>query len=190
VASTSARRPLPALAFLVGLLVLASLVWWRVIHRSDTEAQAAARASVSATASPTCAIARVTTVPEPGQVRVDVLNSTNRSGLAHSASSALTHLGFASAGYGNDQTSRAPVTGVAEIRFGPSGQAAATLLSFYVPGATLVPITRTTSIIDLALGAKYQTLATRPAAASAMAAAHIVMSATAASATPTATSTC
>ena len=187
-ASPSSRRPLPALAFLLGLLILASLVWWRVINRGDAEARAArASAQATATTSVTCASTGLTRVPPPAQVHVLVLNSTQRDGLATSTAQVLTRLGFASGGKpADDQSARAPVLGVAEIRYGPSGAAGATLLSFYVKGATLVPVGGTSSIVDLALGAKFVAVGTQAQAAAAMAAAHVALS-TAVVPTPSAT---
>ena len=40
-ATSTARRPLPALAFLLALSLLTALVWWRVLHRSDSAKAAA-----------------------------------------------------------------------------------------------------------------------------------------------------
>jgi hypothetical protein len=167
-ATSGARRPLPALAFLLALSLLTALVWWRVLHRADATSQAAT------TPSPSCSPpAPVTAVPAPAGVTVQVLNSTQRTGLASSVGTLLVHDGFKLAGVANDLTSRAPVEGVAEIRFGPAGATAAALLAYYVPGATLVRDTRTSATIDLALGAKYAALAAPTAVAKALTAAHV-----------------
>lgn len=178
----SAHRPLPAVAFLVGLLLLTALVWWRVIHRTDDAAHSAGPSCTSpSTVSPD-------TVPAPADVSVLVLNSTQRAGLASSAAQALTQDGFQSAGKPtNDSTAGAPVAGVAEIRFGPTGKAAATLLSYYLPGATLAPDKRTNATVDVALGAKFTTLATPAAVAKALTSAKLTQaspSGTAAPSTP------
>jgi hypothetical protein len=171
-ATTSARRPLPALAFLVGLILLAAIVWWRVIHRT-TDAQA----SPQPTATCTTQAATIRTVPRPSSVTVQVLNSTTRTGLAASVAKSLTALGFKMAGpAANDETSRAPVAGVAEVRFGPAGLGAATLLTYYLPGATLVADQRTTTTVDVALGAKFTTLPASAAITASLAAAHLAVS--------------
>jgi hypothetical protein len=169
-AKSGARRPLPALAFLLALSLLTALVWWRVLHRADAVSKdsASPRSSCSATPTPT-----VTAVPAPSAVTVEVLNSTQRNQLAADVGALLVHDGFKIAGVANDQTSRAPVQGVAEIRFGPAGRSAATLLSYYVPGATLVPDTRTSATVDLALGAKYTTVSTAAAVSKALTAARV-----------------
>jgi hypothetical protein len=55
------------------------------------------------------------------------------------------------------------VTGVAEIRFGTKGKSGATLLSYYLPGAKLVNITRADAAVDVVLGQAFKSVAT-PAA--------------------------
>jgi hypothetical protein len=167
-ATSGARRPLPALAFLLALSLLTALVWWRVLHRAEASSQP------TSTPTPSCAPPTpVTAVPAPASVTITVLNSTQRSGLAASVGGLLAHDGFRIASVGNDLTSRAPVAGVAEIRFGPAGATAAALLAYYVPGATLVRDSRTAASVDLALGAKYTALAAPTAVAKALAAAHV-----------------
>src|SRR5215469_1985728 len=123
----TARRPLPALLFLVGLSLLTALVWWRVIHRSDSNS--------SSSASPSCPPASNTVVPQPAAVTVNVLNSTDRAHLARTVATTLRARGFHVTGYGNDDPGTV-VTGAGESRSGPKGKDAATLLSFSPPGAT------------------------------------------------------
>jgi hypothetical protein len=148
-ATSTSRRPLPALVFLLALSLLTALVWWRVIHRSDT---------AKATSPPTCSVSAtpsVTVLPAAASVTVTVLNSTDKSGLAAQVTGFLAADGFKTGTAANDLTSRAPVAGVAEVRYGPKGAAGAKLVSYYVPGSTLVLDTRTDASVDLALGAKY-----------------------------------
>lgn len=123
----SARRPLPALAFLLALSLLTALVWWRVFDRSTGDSAAAP--------SPTCAAQQGIELPAPAQVSLIVLNGTDRAGLAGTVSDSLAGAGFQVGSPGNDT---AAVSGVAELRFGPAGLAAATLLMYYIPGAVLV----------------------------------------------------
>ena len=149
-ATSSARRPLPALAFLLALSLLTALVWWRVLHRSDSAKAASTPSSCSASPTPS-----LTVVPAPGSVTVNVLNSTSKTGLAAQVTALLATAGFKTGTPSNDETARAPVTGIAEIRYGPAGVGAARLLLFYVPGSVLVEDTRTDASVDLALGAKY-----------------------------------
>ncbi|MBV9592900.1 MAG: LytR C-terminal domain-containing protein [Actinobacteria bacterium] len=177
-AAPTARKPLPALIFLVALSLLSALVWWRVLHRSSSaHAQTTSTTCVSSSA-PAPA---VSVVPAPSAVSVKVLNSTQKQGLAGATAASLAQLGFMINGpAGNDPT---PVAGVADIRYGPTGHSAATLLSFYVPGATLVQDTRKDGSVDLSLGAQFTSLATAADATKAMTAAHVTQQQ--ASGTPT-----
>ncbi|HZE49587.1 MAG TPA: LytR C-terminal domain-containing protein [Jatrophihabitantaceae bacterium] len=183
----SARRPLPALIFLLGLSLLTALVWWRVIHRSD---------SGSPKAATTCQSTSSKVVPQPSGVSVNVLNSTDRLHLARTVATAMGKVGFHVTGYGNDDPN-VVVNGVAEIRYGTKGAQSATLLSFYLPGATLVPTTRTDSQVVVALGTKFKAVATTAQAKKTMAsqkvtqlpakAGHLAATPTP---TPTATKSC
>lgn len=83
-------------------------------------------------------------------VGVQVLNATDRRGLAGATSTALTERGFTVTGTGNATTGR--VEGVAEIRFGPDGVDAAYTLAAHVPDATLVLERRDGPGVDLVLG--------------------------------------
>lgn len=161
----STRRPLPALIFLLGLSLLTALVWWRVIHRTDSGTSS----SSSQTCTPT---ASSTVVPQPGAVTVNVLNSTDRAHLARGVADKLRKLGFHVTGYGNDDPGIV-VNGVAEIRYGPKGTQAATLLSFYLPGATLVATQRSDSGVVVSLGTKYHAVSTTAEAKQAMEARHV-----------------
>jgi LytR cell envelope-related transcriptional attenuator len=171
VVRASARRPLPALAFLLGLSLLTALVWWRVIHRVDSENKPKAQSSC-----PSTAPARV--VPQPSAVTLSVLNSTTtRNGLAAGASASLRKLGFKVGSIGNDSSGVLP--GVGEIRYGTAGKAGATLVSYYLPGATLVPSSRSDAVVEVSLGLKYTKIATAAQVKAALAAAHISQAAAA-----------
>jgi hypothetical protein len=140
----SARRPLPALAFLLALSLLTALVWWRVFHRAEDG---------TPTAAPTCVAQAGVALPAPATITVTVLNGTERVGLAGAAAATLGADGFVLGASGNDP---AAVAGVAEIRFGPTGLAGATLMSYYIPGAALVPVpARADATLEVSLGAKF-----------------------------------
>jgi len=184
-ASVSARRPLPALIFLLGLSLLTALVWWRVIHRSDSGHPKAQKS---------CSTTTSKVVPQPGAVSVKVLNSTERLHLARNVGSSMQKLGFHVASVGNDDPS-VVVNGVAEIRYGPKGTQGATLLTFYLPNATLVPTQATDSLVVVSLGTKYKALATTAQAKKAMADQHVTQLPAraghlATTPTPSATSSC
>lgn len=160
----STRRPLPALVFLLGLSLLTALVWWRVIHRSDS--------GNSPSSSQTCPATSRTVVPQPAAVTVNVLNSTDRAHLARNVANRLRTLGFHVTGFGNDDPSIV-INGVAEIRYGPKGSQAATLLSFYLPGATLVATQRSDSGVVVSLGTKYRAVSSTAQAKQAMQSKHV-----------------
>lgn len=162
--SPATRRPLPALVFLLALTVLTSLVWWRVITRKDPTT------TVQATCKPSTVI---TVVPKPASVSLSVLNSTNHAGIAKSAAATLTARGFKVTGYDND-TGHRPIAGVAEVRYTQDQLQAATLLSYYFPGAHLVHITANSEgVLIVSLGTKYRAVATAGAVQAALARAHV-----------------
>ncbi|TAM89340.1 MAG: LytR family transcriptional regulator [Jatrophihabitans sp.] len=150
---TAARRPWPTLVFLLALCLLAALVWWRVLNRSDHPAAAA----------PTCTPTPTPTgktLPAPASVTVQVVNSTTRQGIAAAVRQVLAGDGFQSAGPavndgaaygGSDQA----LPGVAQIRSGPAGAGGAALLAYYFPGAAVVPVARTDATVVVALGDAY-----------------------------------
>ena len=98
----------------------------------------------------------------PESTRVNVYNASNRVGLAASVSRSLGDRGFVIGKVANDPTSR-KTPKVAEIRYGPKGEAQAKLLRTSMPkGTTLVNDKRKVVIVDLALGPKFTTLAPVP----------------------------
>ena len=101
-------------------------------------------------------------VVTPETTRVNVYNASDRVGLAGSVARSLRERGFVIAKVANDPSSRkAPK--IAEIRYGAKGTAQAKLLRSTLPkGTTLVKDQRKVATVDLALGAKYTTLAPVP----------------------------
>ena len=87
-----------------------------------------------------------------GQVQVQVLNATDRAGLAADTAAALTARGFAIVGTGN---SPSPVLGVARISFGAAGVPAAYTLAAHLPGVSLVLDNRQDATVDLAVGSDF-----------------------------------
>ena len=98
----------------------------------------------------------------PENTRVNVYNSSDRVGLAGSVARSLRDRGFVIGKVANDPSNRkAPK--VAEIRYGTKGEAQAKLLRTSMPkGTALVKDKRKVATVDLALGAKYTTLAPVP----------------------------
>ncbi|MDP9117749.1 MAG: LytR C-terminal domain-containing protein [Actinomycetota bacterium] len=155
------RRPLPALICLLALTLLTALVWWRVLHRSDAPVAA----------KPTCAApTSAPALPKPATVALTVLNATTRHGIAKATAATLTTDGFKINSFSNDT---AKVPGIAEIRFTPDEQGAATLLEYYFPGATQVPLTGSVdSRLVVSLGNAFQAVAAPAAVQAAIVATH------------------
>jgi hypothetical protein len=147
VASTLTRRPLPALIALLALLVLTALVWWRVMHRDSGGGKAAATPCPTHTAAET--------LPAPARISVTVLNATKRNGIGATTRTALVTDGFNVPKPAANDSPKAKVLGVAEIRYGPTGAKGATLLRYYFPGARMVATTSKTATVVVSLGRKY-----------------------------------
>ena len=101
-------------------------------------------------------------VVTPEKTRVNVYNASSRSGLAGSVSRSLADRGFVIGKVANDPSSRKPPK-VAEIRYGPKGEAQAKLLRTSLPkGTAMFKDKRKVVTVDLALGPKFTTLAPVP----------------------------
>ena len=96
----------------------------------------------------------------PAQLRVAVLNGTERTGLAATVADSLGALGF---GVGEVGTAE-QVTQQTLIRFSPDQAAAASLLASTVPSATSVPDPGTTGVLQLVLGSSFDDVLRPPAA--------------------------
>lgn len=151
-ASTVKRRPLPALIALLALLLLAGLVWWRVLGRDDDK---------HAAATPCPTVTPSVVLPAPSGVTLAVLNSTTRSGIAGKARTVLTEIGFnVPSAAGNDSPkSLNKIKTVGQIRYGPAQAKGARLVAYYLPGATLVPTRSTSATVVVSLGTKYRGVA-------------------------------
>jgi len=145
------RRPGPWLAFLSVLIVLAVVVWWRVLG-ADTKN--------SSTDGCAPKIDHSVTSMDPRTVKVRVYNATERKGLAKQVADSLRKRRFSILVYGNDSLDTRQVAGIGEIRYGSAGEKQALLLSFWFPNIQLVPDPRTDAAVDLAVGPTYRTLAT------------------------------
>jgi hypothetical protein len=99
----------------------------------------------------------------PGQVTVNVYNSTNRAGLAAATAKDVKARGFVIAQVTNDP-SKKKIDGPAEVRFGPNGKAAAALVVKLVDGATPTQDTRADATVDLVIGNGFKALAVAPTA--------------------------
>lgn len=196
--STVTRQPWPALVALLALLLLTALVWWRVLNRHEggtpqasstsTCTPSPAPSSSGAPASPSGSGGHspVAQLPAPSAVTVKVLNSTTRQGLAGKAQAALIKAGFNSPqDAANDTKHQNEIKGIAQIRYGSKGRAAANLLKYYFPGARLVHTHSSRATVVVSVGRKFHHVATAKQVHAAMTADAVTASSTA---TPTSSS--
>lgn len=104
-----------------------------------------------------CTVVNVTPaefLPRASQVTVNVYNSTSRIGLAGDTAKLLGVRGFRIGAVENDPLG-VPIEGVGEIRYGPKGEAAAKLVAYHLPGATLVEDGRKGKKVDVSLGRQF-----------------------------------
>ncbi len=97
----------------------------------------------------------------PSKVTLNVYNASARTGLAAAVARVIEAKGFRVATVDNDPLGKTILT-VGEIRAGPSGAAAAALVSARLVGATVVQDDRPDASVDLVLGKRYRTLSTPP----------------------------
>jgi hypothetical protein len=168
VASTLTKRPLPALVALLALLLLTALVWWRVLHRGGGGGSAAASCPTHTASA---------TLPAPARITLSVLNATKRSGIAARARTTLVGDGFNVPKAAANDSPKAKVPGVAEIRYGPKAKTEATMVHYYFPGARMVATKGTTSTVVVSLGAKYRSVATATTVQAALRRADIALDA-------------
>jgi hypothetical protein len=167
------RRQSPVVAVIlvvVGMVILfgAGYGLSRIIQGASSDAgggeaspSASASASTAAPEPEPCVTVTVTPgagLPSPAQVTTNVYNATDRAGLAAGTAEELQLRGFVIGAIDNDPLSKT-ITAVAELRHGPSGESAAKLLAFYLPGAELVDDGRQDATVDTVLGAAYTAVA-------------------------------
>ena len=129
------------------------------LMRSGNSAEPAS--SASAAPCPSVSASAVPPLPDPTEIKVNVYNATYLKGLAASTAADLKNRGFVIKDVGNDPK-KLPITGVAEIRYGPKTQAAAELLQYYFPGAELINDGRRGKMIDIALGTGFRPIPPQP----------------------------
>ncbi|MGH3768671.1 MAG: envelope integrity protein Cei [Pseudonocardiaceae bacterium] len=158
------RRPLRALLLAVILSTAAGLVWFSVLHQTESGCRSADPVSAAADSSqrlPNNGLDGVTPAP-PQLARVQVLNANGVRGEATIVDGTLAQLGFAPTTKPANDPSYPDfdLRCFGEIRFGNAGAAAARTLSLAVPCAELVRDIRPDAGVDLALGTKF--IALRP----------------------------
>jgi LCP family protein required for cell wall assembly len=105
--------------------------------------------------------------PAPAQLRVQVLNASDKPGRAEQVGGTLGTLGFGVGDVGNAGIA----TNDTIIKFSPDQAAAATLLAGSVPSATSVPDPGSTGVLQLVLGRSFDDVIKPPATPTAEAAA-------------------
>jgi hypothetical protein len=135
----------------------------------------AAPASPSVSASPGALgtpLPSVTAVPQPQTITVNVLNATDKNGLAAQTAAELKKRGFTVGKVGNAPSAlQNKVPGAAEVVGGQSGAAAAALLGAQVSGAATMNDGRSDGSVDFVIGSGFSALLDQNAAATALAAA-------------------
>ena len=143
------RRALITLSLVVLMLFFA--FWYAYSYYQASGRPAAAPAA-------SCTTSTAAAGPRPATTTVNVYNATDRDGLAARTAAEVRKRGFVVATVANDPLQR-PVTGTAEVRYGPSGIAKAKLVLALVKGAKPTRDARTDSSVDLVLGEKFTALA-------------------------------
>lgn len=157
--SRRSRRRRALVTLLVVALMLFFAFWYAYSYYRSSGQAAAAPAPTCTTAAPAKATkATKATAPKPADITVNVYNATDRDGLAGKTASAVRERGFKVATVTNDPLQRT-VTGPAEVRYGKSGAAKATVVLALVKGAKPVRDARTDASVDLVLGRKFTALA-------------------------------
>jgi hypothetical protein len=151
------RRNMVPATVLVAVLAVASIVTWTIVFTNSTAGSVtscnASPVPGAGTSQPADALDDQQAAA-PGDVRVKVLNGAGQRGQAQLASAELGELGMAEAAPPDNDPlyPSQDLSCVGQIRYGPSGAAAARTLSLVVPCAELVADRRATSEVDLALG--------------------------------------
>jgi hypothetical protein len=174
------RRPLPALALIMVLGLIATIVWIRTLDTAQKRDDGTCGPPQLATSVlsgaqpqpapgevlPPTALDEVEPLP-PDAVKVRVLNANGQRGMAAQVAGVLNaDLGFGSAGEpGQDLVyPNYDLDCLAQIRFGEAGSAAGRTLSLVLPCAELVRDKREDDTVDLAIGAQFDNLNAGPEA--------------------------
>jgi LytR cell envelope-related transcriptional attenuator len=151
----------------VGVLALAvgGGLGWYLTNRDDTATTATTptptgcATTPAATGSPSGSPKAAKPPPDPSSITVDVYNATDVQGLAGKTAGQLEKRGFQIGDVANDPIGQ-PITGTAEVRYGKKGRANAKVVAAQVVDSTLVNDKRADRSVALALGEKFDGLAT------------------------------
>jgi hypothetical protein len=155
----------PALAFLLALLVLTAIVWWRVLHRDQSGSSSNGRATGTLVQSCAPSGSPKYVLPRPAGVTLKVVNGSSKDGLAASVLTELKARGFKTIGTDTvtDTAQLATLsTEVAEIHYGTAGKTNAELVGYYLAGSKLVKVSRSDAAVDVVLGMSFTKLTPQP----------------------------
>ncbi|MFZ1578139.1 MAG: LytR C-terminal domain-containing protein [Nostocoides sp.] len=103
-------------------------------------------------------------IAKPSTVIVNVYNATDTVGLAAGVARSMRERGYEVGEIDNDPLEKS-IKGVAEIRYGDSGRAAARSVRLAVRDAKLINDKRTDETVDLVIGDGYEKLSPAPTCA-------------------------
>jgi LytR cell envelope-related transcriptional attenuator len=164
------RNYLPGILVLVALSVVTMMVWAIALNRpADVQEAAVCNAPpppADPNAPPPVLGEQVTrsdmidVIPAKlADTKIRVLNASGQGGQAAEVAGALRDLGFADPGAANDTIYvNARLTCQGQIRFGPSGRAAAAAVWLVAPCTELFQDQRTDDTVDLAIGTEFTEL--------------------------------
>lgn len=95
--------------------------------------------------------------PAPSSIRLNVYNTTFRTGLATTVAKEMHRRGFVIGKTANDPL-QSMIAGPAEIRYGDDGKASAHVVAKHLPGVKMVDDQRSGTSVDLVLGNGYKAL--------------------------------
>ena len=163
------RRSFVPGAIMLAVLAVAALVAWVIAFNRPAEVEQAAACNAPPAASDPTQLAlgeRVTAttmtdvIPAKlADTKIRVLNASGQGGQAAEVAGALRDLGYAQPEAANDtvyQNTRLACQG--QIRFGPSGRAAAAALWLVAPCTELYQDQRGDDTVDLAIGTEFSEL--------------------------------
>ncbi|MEJ8278014.1 envelope integrity protein Cei [Pseudonocardia spirodelae] len=168
------RRTRPIVLTTAALAVLAVLTWTVVLGTASdgpgaTDCPAPATGTLAGTEIDRAALAA--TAPDaPEDVRFHVLNAGGQRGQANLVSAELKDLQFGEAGTpGNDPAfPDGDLDCIGQMRFGPSGEAAASALALALPCVELVRDDRREAVVDVVVGSSFTDVAPGRAARDAL----------------------
>jgi len=143
-----------AAAVIVAAVVFIGLIFGIVKMFSGSSEPAAVAPTPNPSPCVTVMVSPAESLPVVSQVRVNVFNATSTIGLAGTTADELRARGFDIRTVANEANNR-QIQGTGELRYGPTGKAAAQLLAYYFPGVVLIPDDRTRRVVDVVVGSGF-----------------------------------